>query len=135
MPVILNHGGTLNLPDVTLTKGATLVDPGAWARAAKHPAVKAHLSSGRLEIQRGAAKTPTAKQAEPPPTPVPLPDPEPEPKVDIVTAVAAMSAKEACSAAATLEADALEALLEVETRKTVLAALEERRAWLAGDDD
>ena len=152
MPVVTNTGGDLKLPMCTLKRGATLVDPGAWTKARKHPAVIAHLASGRLVMEKGAAAPkPTAKSEPAPPAPSPMETEATPPGDGPVLAAAvdadgdghvdlsALSAKAAIELVATMSLEVVEAELineaEGKDRKTVMSALEDRKAELTADED
>lgn len=130
MPIVINSGGGIGLPMCTLKSGATMVDPGVWAKARKHPAVKHHLQTGRLAVKREGA----VERPDHPPNQQPSPPPKPE-QVEIPIAtdqgavidLGTVSAKEAIEIIPTLSENRIELELARETRKTVIAALEDRK--------
>lgn len=128
MPVIINTGGDIRLPMMTFRRGATMADPGAWARARKHPAVVAHLNSGRLVIQRSVAPKP----AEPVKAPASLglfDDKAPSPPA---SAIFSMTAREAIAKVQEMDLAAVEAVIDLESRKTVQVELMRRALILRG---
>lgn len=138
MLVTLHRSGSMGLMGViTLKAGSNEVAEADWAKVSDHPVVKEALrkgKSGGVTIEH-AQEGPPATQVSPAVDPEPMVDePTPQPPASPPEG-GRLSAKDTIELVKKMSLMELDSLEEDEERKTVLEAVEKRRAELTGDEE